>query len=736
MATKYTFSFSDTSKTSFEVFPYTADGPVSPSDNTLIPQAVAQTTTLKIYGKSMQDYGEGVEQDLIYMLENFANSSSPINPIEGQIWYNNSILELSVHNGGTNGDSQDWDAVILATGVSPMTGELILSGIPSSTFAAVPLQMLDGHTGDDTIHLTPAQNQFLDGLDIVVGSPSPLTSSDVNQLKNIEDNVQILLDNKISRSGDTMDSGVSFTIDGFSGGLFLINGSSISFSGGGTVKGVPIPQNDNDAASKGYVDDQVGSLAGADGALTAVDFVLGTTGSPPPFYDPDESTLEFTITFPGSPFTTTLVADGISRVGHFHKAEDVELNNSSIPAYPNELQSAIEYIESNKADISDPTFTNNVNIAGSLTVSNITTSGNVTSSEPFASNHLTTKNYVDSVAGGGTGVTNVSRTFEKIVSIGSPPTISLYKAQSHLAGDNKLSITINGIKYYNNSSGTQGIEYYDFINLTFFPETGLDQSTTYVFAITIDGGTTTIVTIPSGTNTLTHSNLILAINNIMATGSPPLVDAIFATGPNSTTETFTSNSVGSSSSILIAPAAGNYLFATDTSPTAIVGATFLSGTGSPPSIPDDIIITGDVTLSFQPNKMFTIVGSDDAAYGSYDGVYRVHNNDSVYDGGSPGTTTIPIALLADSNLATPLLPGYIPTGSPLPSVPSPSDFGSVHFTPIGGFKGINAGSSGVTGDYAETDASGTLIPSGQTTEYVLFSPGIPDGEKIETILLS
>ncbi len=103
MAITYIFNFSDTTKTDFSVYPYTANGPVSPSDSNFISQAVSARTTLKLYGKGMQEYGEGIEQNLIYMLENFANSTRPVNSIEGQLWYSTgsgspSIQELFIRN--------------------------------------------------------------------------------------------------------------------------------------------------------------------------------------------------------------------------------------------------------------------------------------------------------------------------------------------------------------------------------------------------------------------------------------------------------------------------------------------------------------------------------------------------------------------------------------------------------------------------------------------------------------
>jgi len=173
---------SDISKPPFEIQSYTKNGPVSPSDPSLIAGASAAETTLKLYGKGNKDYGEDVAQDLIYLLENFASSIEPVFPKEGQMWYQQATLtgspivplpRLHAYDGA------DWGAVIMASGSSSMTGELLLSSAstPSDIRAAIPLGVFTGHTGSLNVHLTPNQNDFLDDLDLPT-----LTGTEVNSL--------------------------------------------------------------------------------------------------------------------------------------------------------------------------------------------------------------------------------------------------------------------------------------------------------------------------------------------------------------------------------------------------------------------------------------------------------------------------------------------------------------------------------------------------------------------------
>jgi len=749
MATKYTFFYSDTTKPEFSVYPYTTNGPTSPSDPIFIDHAVAATTTLKLYGKGMQDYGQGIEQDLIYMLENFAAGTEPGSAIEGQLWYNNigtgsPILgpELFIRNSATA-----WDAVILATGTSAMTGELILDGNPSSALGAVPRQYVDAHTVLDTIHLTTTQNTFLDSLDLPT-----LTADEVNTLKGIVTGspigsitIQNQLDGKISRTGDTMDVSANLTING--GNLIVAPlGSPASpvTVGGGTITGLPLtPTDPDEAASKAYVESFVLTGAGGDGVLSQVDWIAAAGGSPLP--NITETSLQFTITHPGSPNIGILTIDGVSRVGHAHTATEITFDNTGSPILDiagASVQAVIENIDLIKANRASPTFTGTVTSSGGANFG-----GQVAAAEPVASNDLATKNYVDNVAAVGSGGTSteptelsVIRNLETLVADLTTP--APYEILAHVVNDNKLSITINGLKQYAHTHGVQRVRYDTSVGLiSSTTYTGLDATVTYDFAVSINGGGAVTVTIPAGASVVTHGSLIATINSIMSSGSPHLAHVLFELEDDDL-EKFTTDSAGSTSSIAITDPGvgspdGTYLFATDPSPTVIISANFISapsmGSGSP-IIPDEIIISGDVTALFPAGKTFTIRGSVDATYGNFDSVYSVYQSGPSF-GGSPGVTTIPIGWVADYTLNVPLLGAYIPGGSPSPTPPAPSPYGDVHFTPMGGFAQLEAAIAGTDGDYAETDISGNIVPVGEFSSYVTFNYTIPSGNQIENILL-
>lgn len=95
MATSYTLNFSDPSKTA-----------------TISIQGATRNnydTSLDLVGPGYVNYGQSIAQDFLRLLENFSSPNAPINPIEGQLWYDTSNPNrkvLRINNGDTN--SSRW----------------------------------------------------------------------------------------------------------------------------------------------------------------------------------------------------------------------------------------------------------------------------------------------------------------------------------------------------------------------------------------------------------------------------------------------------------------------------------------------------------------------------------------------------------------------------------------------------------------------------------------------------
>jgi hypothetical protein len=61
--------------------------------------SIDQTTSLTFVGKNYAGYGQILDQNLLYLLENFSNKTSPSNPLQGQMWFDSSNLKLNIYDG-------------------------------------------------------------------------------------------------------------------------------------------------------------------------------------------------------------------------------------------------------------------------------------------------------------------------------------------------------------------------------------------------------------------------------------------------------------------------------------------------------------------------------------------------------------------------------------------------------------------------------------------------------------
>ena len=56
------------------------------------------TTSLSLIGKNVNNYGEYLNNNLVRLLENFANTESPTSPIIGQLWYDTGAGRLKIYD--------------------------------------------------------------------------------------------------------------------------------------------------------------------------------------------------------------------------------------------------------------------------------------------------------------------------------------------------------------------------------------------------------------------------------------------------------------------------------------------------------------------------------------------------------------------------------------------------------------------------------------------------------------
>lgn len=80
--------------------------------------SIDQSTALTFLGKNYAGYGQVIGQNFLYLLENFASTAEPKNPIQGQLWYDAANLQLKIYDGSA------FDPINLTqlSSIAPATG--------------------------------------------------------------------------------------------------------------------------------------------------------------------------------------------------------------------------------------------------------------------------------------------------------------------------------------------------------------------------------------------------------------------------------------------------------------------------------------------------------------------------------------------------------------------------------------------------------------------------------------
>jgi len=100
-------------------------------------------TSLTLVGRDYAGYGEFLNENFVYLLENFAANTAPANSINGQLWYDSSIKTLKVYDSGLAA----WKPISssIAQNTAPANGSIGDLWFKTTTY------QLYVYTGDITI---------------------------------------------------------------------------------------------------------------------------------------------------------------------------------------------------------------------------------------------------------------------------------------------------------------------------------------------------------------------------------------------------------------------------------------------------------------------------------------------------------------------------------------------------------------------------------------------------------
>lgn len=155
----YTINFNDSGKT-----------PIVVNDGT-----VDTSTPLRLLGKNYTRFGEYLNENMLGLLENYANATPPVNPVEGQLWYNTADSQLMLYDNGK------WYPIGYAgTTRMEIRKRLDTLGIYHYTIEHIVDDNIVTITVDDQVAWTPANSEFIEDGVTLLSTQFPVIQAGIN----------------------------------------------------------------------------------------------------------------------------------------------------------------------------------------------------------------------------------------------------------------------------------------------------------------------------------------------------------------------------------------------------------------------------------------------------------------------------------------------------------------------------------------------------------------------------
>jgi hypothetical protein len=174
-------------------------------------------TDLTLVGRAVTDYGTYENENYVYLLENFANSSAPLQPILGQLWYDSATDVISAYN-----SANAWSALASQDYVQAQKISPVFTGTPAAPTAAIGTSTTQLATTAFVINQLGGANSIVSVGNITGGNL--LTSGVVSAAGSITSSTSILTSGIISAIGN-------ITGANFIGNVISPAGAAISTTG-------------------------------------------------------------------------------------------------------------------------------------------------------------------------------------------------------------------------------------------------------------------------------------------------------------------------------------------------------------------------------------------------------------------------------------------------------------------------------------------------------------------------
>jgi hypothetical protein len=173
-----------------------------------------KSTSLQFPGRGYLNYGEPINQNVLWVMQNFANPTAPLNPVVGQAWFNTVGNQFKIWNGS------EW--------MSTNTGILTGTTPPGSSGLSAGDLWFD--TGKGQLHVWSGASWLLVG---PIGSSDPLTDPVITSTSVLPTNTTI--DSVQISDGVNNHNVIRFIIAGFLAAI--LSPSDVAFAPQPTITG-------------------------------------------------------------------------------------------------------------------------------------------------------------------------------------------------------------------------------------------------------------------------------------------------------------------------------------------------------------------------------------------------------------------------------------------------------------------------------------------------------------------